>query len=178
MHSEPLKPTPHPALAESADDDRASAAQQITLPARTRVRTPDTVSPPGSAPPHIDTFAARPWSHRTGPVQLSNSGSNRARHLRPLPQIPTADRQIERSDRGSARKGSGTLLSVHSLPAPAAARLFPGSSIKALDPVGTASYCLITTNRQKVTENFREEVILNPLNYTIDSRASGSTKLR
>src|SRR6185295_19343253 len=63
---EPLKPTHHPALAESADDDQASAARQLTLPALTRVRKPGTVSPPGCAPPHIDTFAARPWSHRTG----------------------------------------------------------------------------------------------------------------
>ena len=95
--------------------------------------------------------------------------------MRPRPRCERIYMRIEKSDRGNARKGSGTLLSVHWLHAPAAARLFPGSSIKALDPVGTASYCLITTNRQKVTENFREEVILILLNYTIDSRASGST---
>jgi hypothetical protein len=33
-------------------------------------------------------------------------------------------------------------------------------SIKALDPVGTGFPLLITANRQKVTENLTEEVIL------------------
>jgi hypothetical protein len=67
-------------------------------------------------------------------------------------------------------------LSVHSLPAPAAARLFPGLSIKALDPVGTGFLLLITTNHQKVTENFTEEVILNPLKLYYRFRRFGQHK--
>ena len=38
----------------------------------------------------------------------------------------------------------------------AAVRLFPGSSIKALDPVGTGFLLFITTNRQKVAEKSRQ----------------------
>ena len=74
--------------------------------------------------------------------------------------------QSGRWDRDSARTRSETLPSRLSLHFPAAARLFPDSPIKALDPAGTsASYCCITTKGPEVTEkclperNFRAKFI-------------------
>lgn len=68
--------------------------------------------------------------------------------------IPTFDKQIEKWDRDNAHTGPEKPSSFPALLLPAAVRLFPGSSNKALDPVGNGFLLFITTNRQKVAEKF------------------------
>jgi hypothetical protein len=62
-------------------------------------------------------------------------------------------------DRGNVHTKSETPPYFRQLPVPAAVRLSPVLPIKALDPVGTSSLLLITSNRPKVTENIRRRLI-------------------
>jgi len=112
----------------------------------------DTASPPGSGPPHKDTFATTPWLNQTDPVPLSNLGSNRGRRLLLLPSIPASGKRIEKWDLDSVHTEPEKPPFAPAPPLEAAFRLFPGLPIKALDPAGTGFLLFITTNGQKVAE--------------------------
>ena len=141
------RPIHHQAPAPSGRDDLHYVARQAVPRSWSLGRKPGTVSPPGSAPPHKDKFAAKLWWHQTGPAPLSNQGSNHEPRLRPPRPIPIDGKRSGRLDRDNAHTGFETLLYFRSLPLRAAARLSHGLPIKALDPVGTSFLLLITTNR-------------------------------
>src|SRR5258708_6801936 len=132
----------HRAPAGWADDARGCGAHPPVRQYLSRARNCYIALPRDYGPPHTCTFVTRPWSNRTASDLLSNSGSNRAPHLRRPRRIPAAGTQISRSHRGNVHTGSERLLYLRLLPAPAIAHLLSDPPIKALDPVGTCFFLL------------------------------------